>query len=127
MENVIRAMEKNSVKRLIDLTGAGVKVKEDKPGLIDNLMTFMVKIVAKNRFWDGVNHAALISQSLLDWTIVRVPVLTSSAPLKNYGVSYVGDPKLSFQISRIDVADFILKIINDSQYFQKSPYIANLK
>jgi len=124
---IIKSMNQNMVRRLIVLTGAGVPVEEDHPKFIDKIMTVMLKIVAKNRYWDGVNHANLIKSTDLDWTVVRVPILNDSVSHQDYGVGYVGDSQLDFRISRNNVAKFILEIVQDPKYYKKLPYIAWIK
>ena len=68
-------------------------------------------------FQDTVADASemehLITQSGLDWTIVRPPRLTDKPRRAKYRVREGHLPRFGFTISRADVADFALKSVED--------------
>lgn len=124
IREIIKQMQAAQVKRLIVLTGAGVFAPGDTPTLIDNLMTTVLKVIAKSRIEDGISYVEEVTSSDLDWTVVRVPVLSNSAARGTYGVGMVGDKKLSFQIARADLASYLVGIIGDSTTFRQLPFVA---
>lgn len=71
-----------------------------------------------------VQVAAKVRASNLDWTIVRVPMLTDDPPTGKVRVGYVGKGTGS-RISRADMADFMLRQLADTTYWHKAPAISN--
>ena len=56
----------------------------------------------------------LLAQSILDWTIVvRPPELTDKPYTGKYQVREGHLPRFGFKISRADVADFMLNVVED--------------
>lgn len=131
IQTIIKAMEKEGVKRLISLTGGGVLNKgEDRPKFIDRLIVFIMKNLAgkgsRNALLDAIQHAEIIKKSNLDWTIVRGPVLTENEPTGKYEVGYVGRiPGIT--LTRADLSDFILKIISTNDHIRDMPFLAYKK
>lgn len=123
IENIIKAMNESGVKRLISQTGHGAFTSEDKPTFIDKFLNVSINIVDPSRLKDGAEHMKLIEQSDLDWTIVRVPVLMNIKPGHNVKVGQVGDSNISKFMSYGDVAEFELSILDNPEYFKKSPAI----
>lgn len=126
---IIDSLKKHGLKRLISLTGGGVRDDaHDKPGFMDKLIVFIMKNVAgagaRNALMDGISHAELIRQSGLDWTIVRGPMLTEDPAKGSYQVGYVGTVK-GIKLTRADLATFILKEWETGQWRGKFPFVTN--
>jgi putative NADH-flavin reductase len=122
--NIINAMHKHGVKRLVSLTGAGIRDRQDQPKLVDKVFGFALKRLQPDVLRDAENHAKLIQGSDLDWVIVRGPRLVEGPHTGKYRVGYVGKNS-GIRISRADVADFMLKQVTDSTYLRKAPMISN--
>lgn len=71
-----------------------------------------------------VQTVAKVRASDLDWTVVRVPMLTDEPQTGKIQVGYVGKG-MGARISRADMADFILRQVNDNTYLRKAPAISN--
>jgi putative NADH-flavin reductase len=127
IKNIIKAMQELNVARLITLTGAGVFAKGDKADFVNNVVTFILKTFLGSMYYDGVNSTELVTKSNLNWTVLRAPVLTNGEKTNRVELSMVGDKKLSFKISRKDLADKLINIIKDPSTFKKLPYIAQAK
>jgi len=127
IKNIIKAMQFNNIKRLITLTGAGVIVEGDKPSFFDKLITTILKKVANARVLDGINFVEEIKKSDLNWTVFRAPILTNAPKSNNVKLTMVGDNSVKFSVSRKDIAQKFVEVINDSTMFNKLPYIAELK
>ncbi len=124
--NILAAMKKNGVRRLVSLTGAGVPDPLDQPKLIDNLIRALFKLPIggmKQVLQDSVGHVEKIKASRLDWVIVRGPRLTEDPPKGQYRVGYVGKDS-GIQVARADLADFMLKQLTDNQYLHKLPVVS---
>jgi putative NADH-flavin reductase len=126
---IIAAMKRAGIRRLISLTGGGVRNPgADQPKFMDNLIVFIMKNIAgsgpKNALEDGIAHANLIRASGLDWTIVRGPMLTDDAEKGTYQVGNVGTVP-GIKLTRADLADFILKEVEQKKYVGQMPFVTN--
>ena len=129
IENIISAMKKNGTKRLISLTGGGVRNEEtDRPEFIDHMFSFIMKNLAgketRNTLEDGQKHAEIIRNTDLDWTIVRAPMLTTENARHEIEVGNVGTIK-GFKLTREDLALFILGEIENNNHIKKMPFVTN--
>lgn len=126
---ILDAMHHYGLNRIISLTGAGVRdAPNDSPGLIDNAIVFIMKNLAgagaRNALYDGINHADLIRRTNLDWTIVRGPRLNDNPATGRYQVGYVGTVP-GINLTRADLADFILKTFEQGGYTRAMPFVTN--
>lgn len=123
-KNIVNAMKKHRVRRIIALTGYGVRFSKDPPdSLSKRLLHFGIKILLPHLIPDGARYAKTIAESGLDWTIVRAPILSNSSGQGIYKTGYF-DPGISL-ISREDVANFMIKQLTEKTYVGEAPIIAN--
>lgn len=122
IKNIITAMHQHDLRRVIVVTGAGVKAPEDQPQFWNRLMSGLLNLLAKRVLEDSLQAANLLRESGLDWTLVRVPVLTDDPAQGEPWVGYVGKG-MGSRIGRTNVAAFMLKQISDDTYVQKAPVI----
>ncbi len=120
IKNIIRAMEKHKVKRLIFESSLGVGDSRGKLGLYYTL--FVIPVIIFFYYKDKEIAERCIMESSLDWTIVRPGQLTNGLKRGVYreGLN-VGNWFSSVRISRADVADFMLKQLRDNSYLHKTP------
>jgi putative NADH-flavin reductase len=118
-QNIIRAMDKNGIRRLISVSSLGVG---DSKVMLPFLFKYIiVPLFLRKAFADHEIQENYIRQSNLDWTIVRPAALTDGARTGIYKHSFpVTEKGLKSKISRADVADFMLKQLNDKTYFRKT-------
>jgi len=119
---LIAAMRSQSVKRLICVTGFGAG---DSRASISCLQRLPFQIVFGRAYGDKSLQERLIKESELDWTIVRPGVLTSGPRTGRYKI--LSDP---FKwrngiISRVDVADFLVRQIEDRTFVRQDPVLVN--
>jgi len=124
MTNILAAMKKQGVRRLIISAGAGVGDPNDAPKLFNHVMNFLLKVMAKNVLADMSKVVELVRTSDLEWTVVRLPMLTDDPKTGNVKVGYVGKG-MGSRIARTDIADFMLAQLSDKTYVRKSPAISN--
>jgi putative NADH-flavin reductase len=122
-KTITAAMKQTGVRRLITVTGAGVAQPGDTPKAFNKFMSFMLNTFAKDVLVDSAKHVGIVRSSHLDWTIVRVPMLTDGERKGQYRIGMVGNND-GPRISRADVADFMLKVLSDTSYIGKSPVIS---
>ena len=122
--NIIDAMNHHGIRRLVSLTGAGVRDPKDQPKTVDKVFGFLLKTFSADVAADAEQHAALIRASGLNWVIVRGPMLTEGPRTGKYYVGYVGKES-GTRVSRADIADFMLKQVKDNSYLQSAPMISS--
>lgn len=121
--NIVIAMQRQGIKRLICLTGAGVRDPQDRPKPVDLFFSFLLKMFSPQVLADATRQVDMIKASATDWIVVRVPRLTDDRHTGVYKVGYVG-PNSGVQISRADAADFMLKQLTDPTYVHQMPVVS---
>jgi putative NADH-flavin reductase len=124
-ENIVSAMKRHGVRRLISTTGAGVRDPKDQPKLSDKVIKTLLGLLSAEVLRDSENNvnAIRLQGKDLDWTIVRFPMLTDGPRTGKYRVGYIGKNSGS-RISRADGADFIVKELAEAKYVGEAPVIS---
>ena len=122
--NIIKAMREENVRRLITISTPSVKFKMDVPSLTTLIPGFMAKLLYSKAYKEIVQIGQLVSKCNLDWTIVRIISPNNTQAKGNVKVTF-GEIKITFGISRHDIADFLLKQTIDEQYIHSMPIIGN--
>jgi putative NADH-flavin reductase len=122
--SIVAAMQKTGVRRLVTLTGAGVDQPGDEPKAFNKFMSVMLNLFAKDILTDSREHARIVRASGLDWTIVRVPVLTDAPAKGVYRVGMVGIDD-GARIPRADVATFMLRALEDRTQVGAAPVLSS--
>ncbi len=118
-------MKRQGVHRLIMTSTLSVKDPGDKPDLRTNAMVNLVRITMHAAYEDIVSAAQAVRASDLDWTIVRLALLNNGPITGKIRTGYVGRGEVGTRISRADIADFMLKQIDDVRYLCQAPVISN--
>lgn len=121
--NIVAAMHEHGVRRLVSLTGAGVRDPGDRPKLVDRVFAGLLKVLQRDVLEDAEHHAEVIKGSGLDWTIVRAPRLTDGPATGKYRVGLVGQNS-GTKVSRADVAGFMLRGLADDTYVGQAPMVS---
>lgn len=127
-DNILSGMRKFGISRLITLTGGGVKVEGDDPGFIDRFIVFIMRNLTgksiRNRLVDGENHVKLISNTKLEWTVVRAPVLLAGKPKEKTAIGMVGHVP-GYSLTFEDLTNQMINIMEDKTFIRQYPYITN--
>jgi putative NADH-flavin reductase len=119
--NVISAMNKHGVRRLVCISGIGAGDSKGHVGFLYDRI--MLPFVVKNIYEDKTRQEEAIKQSDLDWVIVRPARLTDEPAKGEYSV-FLDGSYTATKISRADVADFMLAQLTDDTYVHKMPVIS---
>jgi len=118
--NIIKAMEKAGVRRFICQSTLGVG--DSQANLNPFWKYIMFGFLLRPAFTDHVNQENHVTQSNLDWTIVRPAAFTDGERTGQYQHGFPGTDKTTkLKISRADVADFMLKQLTDDTYLRETP------
>lgn len=120
--NIVNAMEKYGVKRLVVVSVAGIAVPQDKRGF--DLVGGLIKLLLKSVFADRENQLKVLEDSPVEWVAVRVPRLTND-PAKGATTAFFGAASPSQSVTRADLADFMLKQLIEDQWLRQSPILRN--
>ncbi|KAJ6575512.1 NADH(P)-binding-domain-containing protein [Mycena sp. CBHHK59/15] len=125
-ERIIETMQRHQVDRLIALGTASIGAPEDKFNLTYSLMVKSVSISMRNAYKDILAIAAVIQASNLDWTIVRVPILSNDTS-RDVIVGYIGDGKTknTVTLSRLGFAAFVVEEVTKKQWHRKLPLLVS--
>jgi putative NADH-flavin reductase len=121
--NIVRAMETVGVKRFICESSLGIGNSKGQLGFLYNYA--LIPILLRNVFADKEVQEQVVRESKLDWVIVRPAVLTNGSRTRVYRSGFdAADKSIQTEISRADVADFMLgQLINDV-YLSKTPGVS---
>lgn len=122
VRNIIRAMERASVRRLVYLSMLGAGGSGWQMRFLDRYI--VVPLLLHNVVAEHEQKEMLIQQSGLDWTIVRPPRMTSGPFTGRYrsGMA-IKEKALTPSVARADVADFMVKHLMDDRYVRKAPAV----
>lgn len=125
MQNIIAAMNKYDVHRLIISSTLSVKDPKNLPDLKANVLVNLVKHPMRAAYKEIISVAEIVRKSDLDWTILRLTTLNNNPKSGKIRVGYLGKGEVGLRISRTDFAEIILKQVQNTRYLQQSPVISN--
>lgn len=121
--NVVEMMKRHGVRRLICETSLGVGNSRGRLGLYYSL--FVIPFIVFFYFRDKKKQEEIVRNSGLDWVIVRPGRLTNGRMRKNYKHGpKIGNYIWTVSISRADVADFMLRQLEEDGYLNQAVGIA---
>ncbi|QAY58973.1 SDR family oxidoreductase [Microbacterium protaetiae] len=122
---IVEAMKRHGVRRIVTLSGGGLRAEGfDQPKAADKVIRFLLKTLSGHVLADAERHLAVLEETTLDWTVVRGPRLTESPGDGVYRVGWVG-VGTGTQISRDDLADFILTQVDDLSFVRQLPFVSD--
>lgn len=121
---IIEIMIANNVNRLILLGTASITDPADKFNLAFSVLVTGVKTFARNAYNDvvAIGNTVRTEGAELEWTIVRVPMLTEK-PTEAVIAGYIGDGKTNTFLSRAGFATFVVGEIEKKEWVRKAPLI----
>jgi putative NADH-flavin reductase len=120
---LVDAMKAAGVKRLIAVTGLGAGDSRGHGGFFYDAIAF--PLLLKRVYDDKDVQEWIIRSSGLDWTIVRPGLLTKGPATGHYRVLTEPDAWRFGVISRADVADFLVRQIDDQALIGATPLLIN--
>jgi putative NADH-flavin reductase len=118
---LVDSMNIAGVKRLIAVTGLGAGDSRGRGGLLYDAIVF--PLLLKRVYDDKDVQEWIIRSSGLDWTIVRPGLLTNRPPTGRYRVLTADEAWRFGVVSRADVAEFIVRQIDDRALIGATPLL----
>jgi putative NADH-flavin reductase len=122
--NILNSMFSYGLKRYILVAGLNVYTPSDTKSAKTAMATKWMKVNFPLAHEDRQLTYSILSESRINWTMVRVPLIEFSDIRGEIGISPVDCP--GDKISAANIAAFLIEQITDTHYFQKSPFIANI-
>lgn len=123
-EHILSAMERHGVERLVISAGAGVGDPQDEPTLVNRAINVLLRLASRWVYEDMKRTVETVRDTDVDWTVVRVPMLTDDPGTGSVSAGYVGRG-MGMRISREDMARFMLQQVEDATYRHQAPVISN--
>jgi len=121
--NIVEAMQRTGVKRLICLSSLGVGDSRDNLSFFTKHI--IVALFLRHAFADHERQEAVVRRSPLDWIIVRPPHLRDGPRTGVYRHGFsTTDKRIKGWISRADVADFMVKQLVEDTYLYQTPGVS---
>jgi putative NADH-flavin reductase len=120
IQKVVDVMKQLGIKRLVSLTGTGVRFAGDRISLVDRLLNLSIRLIDPARVNDGKHHVDVLKTSDLDWTVVRVLKLQNTSP-KPFALLEHGPTK--WYVSRQEVAQAVLQVLEQQSFIKQAPII----
>jgi putative NADH-flavin reductase len=125
MQNIIAAMDRRAVRRLIVSSTLSAKDQNDMPEFRARALVFLVKVIMHAAYEEIVGVAEAVRASDLDWTLVRLSMLNNKARTGRVRAGYLGRGEVGTWISRADLAEFMLQQVKDKKFVKQAPAIGN--
>ena len=119
-KNIITAMEKTDMKRLVCLSGLGVG--DSRKHMPFHYKYLILPLILRHVYADHAEQETHIRNSALDWIIARPGNFSKGRPTGKYwhGITQNGRA-LKLKIHPTDIAAFMLAQLADDTYLHQSP------
>ncbi|AQX54419.1 NAD(P)-binding oxidoreductase [Priestia flexa] len=111
---IIKAMQEQGLHRILYTASAGIE------GEIPGMTGWLAQNILKNPLRDHLKAVQLLKTSNLHWTVARPMGLTNGPVTAQYRKAVTGVPEDSKNISRADVAHFLLHAANAEIHLKQS-------
>jgi putative NADH-flavin reductase len=119
---IVSAMERQRVFRLVMVSGAGVRLPNERPSRVDGLLA---PIEGRPDRWVVAAKQAefdVISGSLLEWTALRPRRVGDGPRTGRYRISDASPSRLAF-ITPADVAVAVADQVAETRQIRQAPYV----
>jgi putative NADH-flavin reductase len=134
---IVQAMQATGVRRIVVVSAAPVatvpsagrpKPPRHDPGdgfLMRHLLSPLVKAAFRQAYADLALMEDVLRDSGLDWTVIRPPRLTDKPLAGRYRTAYGRNLRRGVFVSRADVAQLMLRVLDQPQAIKQVIGIAN--
>jgi|SRR5579871_2908064 len=124
IENIMLAMRRGDVRRLLCISAGGVEATDEMGFLIRSMTRLVLQRILKNLYEDMSRMERALEASHLDWTTLRPARLTDRPKTENYRAVVNAHVKRPWTIGRADLAHYMLSILDDEKTFRAKIEIA---
>jgi uncharacterized protein YbjT (DUF2867 family) len=120
-DGIVRALEGSSVTRFLCVSSGGANPKDANLGVV--FRKVIIPIFMSELYADMIRMEETVRASPLDWTLIRPAYLNDKPGRGRWRVVDGTNPKGGWQISRYDLADFVVAQVGSSLWSRKHPTI----
>jgi putative NADH-flavin reductase len=120
---VRQVLEAEGPSRYVYVSGSHVDLPEDAKDFVGRMAGRVGRLLGGRLVVDKQRELDALRASRLDWTAVRPPQLTQGPRTGSYCVSMRTPP--GPRVARADVADFILRELEEHRHGRQAPFIAS--
>ena len=120
--NLVAAMERHGVRRLVALSGAGITVAGERKPVSGRLVSGFVRLAVRHVVEAKRREYEVFSRSGLDWTLVRPPRVVEGPPT---GRRVVGERLVGRSVTQGDLAELMLSELVDARWIGAAPYVSS--
>ena len=125
VKNILSAMKDCGVSRIIQLSTISSPDPNDGKDFRAKMLVDMVKRSYPGSYAEIVRIGRIVRDSDMDWMLVRITLLNDKPLSKKLRVGYLGRKIVRTNISRSDLAWFMLEQVENLEYSRKAPAISN--
>ena len=122
--NIIGGMRTSKVYRLVCVSAHALDITPVLPLWQKLVIKHILHRILKHPFNDMRLMEHVIKNSMLNWTIIRPPMLKDTPLTKNYRIAINEHLKRPIKLSRADLAHYIIAILTNKSTFNKVIEIA---
>jgi len=118
VRNIMEAMQRNNVNRIICLSAGAVIVPPKSSLLMKFVTKNILQRIFKYSYADMLIMEKILNESNLNWTVIRPPWLRDSGHTGKYRTAINEHLRNLSKISRADLADYIVNHLTDEKIFK---------
>jgi nucleoside-diphosphate-sugar epimerase len=122
---IVAAMHEAGVRRLVALATVSVPDPRDRPRLLDRLVPIAIGLLIPGALREVQGISEVVATSGLDWTVARIFAPIDVPANHTVRAGFLGRDPVGVEMSRADVADFLVDQITDERFVGAAPAISN--
>ena len=122
---IVAAMHEKGVRRLVALATVSVPDPRDRPRLLDRLVPIGIGLLIPGALREVQGISEVVSTSELDWTVARIFAPIDVPANHTLRAGFLGRDSVGVEMSRADIADFLVDQISSSDFVGAAPAISN--
>ncbi len=122
---IVAAMHAEEVRRLVALATVSVPDPRDRPRLLDRLVPIAIGLLIPGALREVQGISEVVATSGLDWTVARIFAPIDVPANHTVQAGFLGRDPVGVEMSRADIADFLVDQIGSEDFVGASPAISN--
>ena len=122
---IVAAMHATGVRRLVALATVSVPDPRDRPRLLDRLVPIGIGLLIPGALREVQGISEVVATSELDWTVARIFAPIDVPANHTVRAGFLGRDSVGVEMSRADIADFLVDQISSEDFVGAAPAISN--